>query len=181
MGMEQYMAFKEWQPVCAALADGRQSVILRKGGIHEGREGFSFAHDKFFLFPTRFHASPEQLKGPETGEALPEWQPGDDISINHYIEAEWARTLTDWAEVKRLESQHIYGEQTVRDRFDWQGKGMNSGSIHVAKVKVFALDAPWVFPYEARYGGCRSWVKLDAPPDDWKSGLIPVIARIEAP
>jgi hypothetical protein len=83
--------------------------------------------------------------------------------------------------VKRLESQHIYGEQTVRDRFDWQGKGMSSGSIHVAKVKVFALDEPWVFPYEARYGGCRSWVKLDSPPDDWKSGLIPVIARIEAP
>jgi hypothetical protein len=47
--------FKEWQVVCDALASGRQSIILRKGGIHEGREGFSFGEELFYLFPTRFH------------------------------------------------------------------------------------------------------------------------------
>lgn len=36
------IAFKEWDIVCKALEEGRQSLILRKGGIHEGREGFSF-------------------------------------------------------------------------------------------------------------------------------------------
>jgi len=158
------IGFKEWQVVCDALADGRQSVILRKGGIHEGREGFSFAHEKFFLFPTRFHATNEQVRVPVPVEALPEWQIGDDITITHRVEVEWARTLTEWADVAALENQHIYTEKTVRDRFDWQGKGMASCSIHVAKVKVIALATPWVFPYEARYGGCRSWVTLDAPP-----------------
>jgi hypothetical protein len=34
---------------------GRRSVILRKGGIAEGRVGFSFRHREFFLFPTFFH------------------------------------------------------------------------------------------------------------------------------
>ena len=47
--------FKEWQVVCDALASGRQAIILRKGGIHEGRAGFSFAEENFFLFPNRFH------------------------------------------------------------------------------------------------------------------------------
>ena len=51
------IAFKEWDVICEALEDGRQSVILRKGGIHEGREGFSFAHEEFVLFPIFFRKS----------------------------------------------------------------------------------------------------------------------------
>jgi len=55
-------AFKEWQVVCDALATGRQCIILRKGGIHEGRQGFSFAEEAFFLFPTRFHNQKDFVK-----------------------------------------------------------------------------------------------------------------------
>lgn len=163
--METTVGFKEWQVVCEALADGRQSVILRKGGIHEGREGFSFAHERFFLFPTRFHATSEQIRIAIPTEPMPEWQLGDLISITHRAEVLWAHTLTDWQQVMDMQDQHIYTEKTVRDRFDWQGKGMVTGSIHVAKVKVVPLAKTWTFPYEARYGGCRSWVTLDTPPD----------------
>src|SRR5438034_7706733 len=49
------VGFKEWSLVCDALGRGDQSIILRKGGIAEGREGFSFRHREFFLFPTFFH------------------------------------------------------------------------------------------------------------------------------
>ena len=45
-------AFKEWAIICDTLASGGQSIILRKGGIHESRDGFSFNHPEFFLFPT---------------------------------------------------------------------------------------------------------------------------------
>ena len=31
-----------------ALGDGRQTVIIRKGGIAEGRDGFAFRHREFF-------------------------------------------------------------------------------------------------------------------------------------
>jgi hypothetical protein len=161
-GMDEQVGFKEWQVVCDALADGRQTVILRKGGIHEGREGFSFAHERFYLFPTRFHATSEQVRVTHELTPLPEWQVGDDIVITHRVEVEWAKTLTDWQDVAALKDQHIYTEKTVRERFDWEGKGMSRGSIHVAKVRVIALEQPWKFPYETRYGGCRSWVKLDA-------------------
>ena len=49
------VGFKEWAIVCQALGEGRQSVMLRKGGIAEGRDGFAFRHREFFLFPTFFH------------------------------------------------------------------------------------------------------------------------------
>ncbi len=172
--MSSNISFKEWQVVCDALASGRQSILLRKGGIHEGRQGFSFAHESFFLFPTRFHNSPDQVREGEV-TVLPEWQPGDVIRITHHAEAAWAITLTDWEKVAALEPHHIYSEQTVRDRFDWEGKGMASGSIHVALVRVRKLAEAWEFPYEPKYGGCRSWVSLPDPPTGWRETAVPVL------
>jgi hypothetical protein len=173
--MSEPIGFKEWQVVCDALASSRQSILLRKGGIHEGRQGFSFAHESFFLFPTRFHALADQVREGEV-KVLPEWQPGDVIRITHHAEALWAVTLTDWEKVAALEPLHIYSEQTVRDRFDWEGKGMASGSIHLALVRVRELATPWEFPYEAKYGGCRSWLNLPEPPVGWKESARPVLA-----
>lgn len=172
--MSQPIGFKEWQVVCDALASGRQSILLRKGGIHEGRDGFSFAHSSFFLFPTRFHAQGDQVREGDV-KVMPEWQPGDEIQITHHVEAEWAITLTDWQQVADLEPLHIYSESTVKDRFDWEGKGMASGSIHVALVRVRKLTTPWTFSYEKSYGGCRSWIQLPEPPSDWKETAQPVI------
>ena len=38
------MAFKEWAVICRALAQGRQRLILRKGGIEEPGGQFELAH-----------------------------------------------------------------------------------------------------------------------------------------
>mgnify|MGYP000553592312 CR=1 FL=1 len=168
------IGFKEWQVVCDALASGRQSILLRKGGIHEGRQGFSFAHESFFLFPTRFHALSDQVREGEV-KVLPEWQPGDMLSITHHVEALWAITLTDWEKVAALEAHHIYSEPTVRDRFDWEGKGMASSSIHVALVRVRKLAQAWEFPYEVSFGGCRSWIKLPEPPSGLLETATPIL------
>lgn len=172
--MSAPIGFKEWQVVCDALASGRQSILLRKGGIHEGRHGFSFAHESFFLFPTRFHALGDQVREGEV-KVLPEWQAGDELQITHYVEASWAITLTDWSQVAALEPFHIYSEATVRDRFDWEGKGMASGSIHVAFVRVTQTAQPWILPYQSSFGGCRSWIQLPEPPSDWQTSLQPVM------
>lgn len=155
------IAFKEWDVVCDALESGRQKLILRKGGIHEGREGFSFAHEEFVLFPTRFHAQGDFVTVPDV-ETKPEWQPGDEVRITSKVTVTKAITLSTWEEVAALADQHIWTEQTIRDRFFWEGKGMASGSIHVAFVNVTPLPEPIVLEYSKKYGGCRSWVELDA-------------------
>ncbi len=162
--------FKEWQVICDALASGRQSIILRKGGIHEGREGFSFGAESFFLFPTRFHNQAEFVREGSV-DPKPEWQPGETVAITHHADALWARTVTEWDRVAALEPFHVWSEDTVRQRFDWEGKGMSGGSIHVALVRVRRLARPWEFPYATKYGGCRSWVDLPDPPPDWETGM----------
>ena len=54
--------FKEWKLVCDAMERGEQSIILRKGGISEGKHGFQWLHQRFFLFPTYFHEQTTQLR-----------------------------------------------------------------------------------------------------------------------
>ncbi|MFD2257052.1 DUF1802 family protein [Luteolibacter algae] len=168
------IAFKEWRVVCDALSTGRQTILLRKGGIHEGREGFAFAHDRFFLFPTKFHAQLDQVR---EGEFTPEreWQVGDVFEITHFAKAEYAVTLTDWNQVEDLFPYHIYTEQTLKERFDWEGKGMSTGSIHLALVRVYALGEPLELHYEKKFGGCRSWVEIPAEEGPTLSDAVPVV------
>ena len=151
------VGFKEWALVCAALGAGRQSVIIRKGGLAEGRDGFAFQHREFFLFPTFFH---EQLARVRLfAPALPE-PPPNEIEIRYFVRIEEARIMTDWAEVRALEPLHILRESVVRQRFDY---GKTPG-VHVAFVRTFQLDPVWRFPDAKAYGGCRSWVGLSEPP-----------------
>lgn len=174
--MPAAVAFKEWQVVCNALASGRQSLILRKGGIHEGREGFSFAHDAFFLFPTRFHAQGALVREGHVAEQ-PEWQPGDIVQLTHHATVLRAVTLDRWETVTSLEPFHIHTESNLRERFDWQGKDMHSGSLHVALVEVRALTRPWELPYTTAFGGCRSWIHLPDPPPGCLDDAISVTDR----
>lgn len=157
------IGFKEWDVVCEAIGNGRQDVIFRKGGIHEGREGFSFKHQNFYLFPTLFHAQGDYVvEG--GGPSRPEWKVGDEVEIKFFCRVGRAVTLTSWEQVVEYQQRHIWTEQTLKDRFNWEAKGMNSGSIHVAELSVERLKSPWLLSYEKKYGGCRSWLELPDPP-----------------
>ncbi len=167
------IGFKEWKLVCDALASGKQDVIFRKGGIHEGREGFSFKHEAFFLFPTLFHAQ-DQMCVEGVSPEKKEWEPGDQMMVQYYCKAVRAETLTSWQDVEALRDRHIWTDEVIQERFDWEGKGMASGSIHVAFIETYTLPEPWSFLYEKRYGGCRSWLELPEPPKavrEWVTGL----------
>ncbi len=126
--------FKEWSMVCDALGAGEQSIILRKGGIHEGRSGFFWKHDAFFLFPTRFHEQSVQFPWP--GGVAPEC--GDDDrphTLTLFAVVEEKLQLTDWAQVESLRGFHFWTEEATRDRCDYTD---NSG-ISLALLRVWRL------------------------------------------
>ena len=60
-------ALKEWSAAVHALLDGRQTVLLRKGGIHEKR--FAVTASRFLLFPTVAHSHAERVR-PEHRDLL---------------------------------------------------------------------------------------------------------------
>ena len=158
--MESF-GFKEWSAVCEALGSGRQSVILRKGGIAEGRDGFSFKHAEFFLFPTWFHEQPQKVR--DAGLVLPQ-SDSSVVEIKFWAKLELSKTITSLNIVERVEPLHVLKREVVSERFGYD----EAPGLHIAFVRIFRLNPIWTFPNEKRYGGCRSWVQLPAPPTDLK-------------
>ncbi len=165
--------FKEWAGVCELLAAGETSLILRRGGIAEGRQGFRFEHETFFLFPTLFHEQTQKLGWPvaETEITRGAVEPGSSGTVTLHLVAriEEARTLADWEEVARLAPLHPWTEEIIRERFTWR----EGAEINLALLRVYRLDRPWSFANSPTFGGCRSWVKL--PTLETAPDLVPVL------
>jgi hypothetical protein len=159
------VGFKEWAVVCEALGDGRQSIILRKGGIAEGREGFSFRHREFFLFPTWFHEQPQKVRQP--GIVVPE-QSEQTIEIRYAVTVDVLRTITSWDVAEALAPLHILQPEVIRERFDYD----EAPGLQVAFVRTYRVHPSWSFPNEKKYGGCRSWVPLPDLPNESKLEAI---------
>lgn len=164
------VAFKEWAVVCEAIGSGRQSIMLRKGGIAEGRDGFAFKHREFFLFPTWFH---EQLEKTtlSAGTLLPLQLEGE-IEIRYAVTLEWSRLVTDASRLPSLREFHILHDSVVDERFRYD----EVPGIHVAFVRGFRLTLPRCLAMQKSFGGCRSWLDLPGLED---AELIPMISDEE--
>jgi hypothetical protein len=167
------MAFKEWAVIVDALGRGEQILILRKGGISEGRGGFRVEHPKFFLFPTLFHQQREsvipsaQTRFDQLAPALPG---AERVRIEFFAEtADWRR-LESLEAAERLRNQHVWRDQVIAERFDWgRAKG-----IFVLALRVYRLNEPAELPNLPGYGGCKSWIELE--PDLATEGAAPVLS-----
>lgn len=169
------VAFKEWQTVCDALETGEQRLILRKGGISEGKLGFQWLHDRFFLFPTYYHEQVEQVKPDGAGRPRAlrdEIEGGAKIAIRLFAETERTERLTDREAVEALRPEHIWIDRVIEDRFSW---GDEPG-ISVAWLKVYRLAEPWILEDRKGFGGCRSWIGLPGEGDEVAARLRDAVA-----
>jgi hypothetical protein len=164
------VGFKDWSIVCEALARGQQTVIVRKGGIAEGRAGFSFQHAEFFLFPTWFHEQRASVR--TTDLAIPEQLVGE-IEIKSFARVEVLRTIASWPLVAALEPFHILQPEVVRERFAYR----DAPGVHIAFVRAYKLLPSWRVVDEKRFGGCRSWIELPQPPEQMQ--MEPVLSDAE--
>lgn len=151
------IAFKEWAVICEALARGQQTIILRKGGIHEGRDGFRVANNQFWLLPTRFHASTDALvpAATELLTAAEIMNAEGAFWVRHFVVVERVIELKTEEAALALGGLHIWSESTVRQRFHYRQPG-----LYCLVVRVFAAPSATRFEDSPPIAGCRSWVKL---------------------
>jgi hypothetical protein len=162
--------FKEWTLVCEALGRGVQSMIIRKGGIAEGRAGFRFQHEEFLLFPTLFHEQVAKLKlPPETPLPSPRADGQHEITLRARVE--WTRDVADLEVVRRLAPFHLWQDSEIEKRFRYEEEKGKPG-VSVALVRIERLSAPLVFPDSPKYGGCRSWIQLPELPEGVTSAPV---------
>jgi hypothetical protein len=167
------IAFKEWAAVCVALADGRQTIILRKGGIHEEFSVRVAAAQGLWFYPTNFHQQAEDLTsdaGRYIERASAIRPPPGHIGLQLFAELQWVTELTTEEKALRLPDWHILSEATVRKRFAYKQPG-----LYLLGVRVFALRTPILVPESAQMAGCRSWVTLPEPIST--AGLEPVLTH----
>jgi hypothetical protein len=166
------IAFKEWAVICRALAEGRQSIILRKGGIAEAGGQFTPEHDRFWLYPTFAHQQQGGIK-PEAAELLraaeADRPPAGTLRLAHFATVGGIFHVRQIFGALLLDDLHCWSEATVRQRFEYRTPG-----LYVLPVRVYKAAEPVELPERAEYAGCRTWVELERElPTD---GATPVLS-----
>jgi hypothetical protein len=164
-------AFKEWAIVVDALGRGEQILILRKGGIREGRGGFQVEHPRFWLFPTLYHQQRQSVvpHAQARFDAIAsQFPPPDRLRIEFCAKVvEWQR-LDALADAQGLRGGHIWREEVIAERFDW-GKTRN---IFALAVRVARLPQAIELEMRPSYGGCKSWVELEENIDSTNAASV---------
>ena len=154
------VALKEWAMICRELAEGRQLIVLRKGGIREPARGFNVEHSEFFLFPTYVHQNEDELIDGARA-ALPDVMrtapPGGVVRLDLYARVAAVIEVADLDALRRLDGHHALAWNAVERRFNYRRPG-----LHVIALQVFRLSEPIRAENSARYDGCRSWVTLES-------------------
>lgn len=164
-------ALKEWAVAVNALGSGAQTLLIRKGGIHEKK--FDVPARRFLLFPTYIHQKERLLK--------PEWHEGyhtslalfdrDNTLVTVRYFAEIANVWTTWDDtaIAAVSDFHIWQPSVARERLHWRPRH----PLYLLNLRVFALPAPVTLPMQAEYGGCKSWLELPIAVDE--AALRPVV------
>ena len=151
---------KEWATAIKALEHGKQTVILRKGGVLETASGFKIESKKFLLFPTWEHQEIKHVK--------PEYHNLLNQTLNNKPK-EGYNTITSIAEVldhKDISSNkiiddlspfHIWSDEYIKERINW----MPEKPLKAMFLKVFTFPQIEI-PLQSDFKGCKSWIELNS-------------------
>ncbi len=162
-------ALKEWATVVKALEQGKQTVILRKGGILETASGFNIETKKFFLFPTWEHQEIKYVK-PEFHNFLNEVlekKPGVGFNkISSYAEVLYEKDIGSSKTIEELLSFHIWSDSYIEERRNWMPeKPMKAVFLKTVKIPEFNLAL------KPEFSGCKSWIELNSIFEEGETAL----------
>jgi hypothetical protein len=150
-------ALKEWSAAVHAMLDGRQTVLLRKGGIHEKR--FAVTASRFLLFPTVAHSHTERVRPEHLDllDAAAEDSTDEAIVLRAGAKVVAAIEVNRPEALSKIESLHIWTAESVRaDRLDFRPKHR----LTVLVLQASPLVEPVRLARAPEYAGCKSWVPL---------------------
>lgn len=155
-------ALKEWSIVCKALEDGKQSILLRKGGILEYKKGFEVIQKIFLLYPTLEHQAGEYVQANYLQEF--EFQKTNDVNIkettntiNILARMEAIQEFDDDSVLSKLEKYHIWNEKYVRMRMKYNPKK----PMNALLLRVYRLPESISVDVQQEWAGCKSWIDIE--------------------
>ena len=152
-------ALKEWAVVVRALTEGRQIVLLRKGGIEDDAGQFRLEHSEFFLYSTFEHQNRKFVRHEflaEFDSAIREQPANEDVILAGYASVATCFAVTDLGQLRSLSPYHVWNDDYLQRRFAYK----QELPLRVLLLRAFKLP-PVRVPFRAEYRGCKSWVELD--------------------
>lgn len=167
------IALKEWAIVCDLLLEGRLSLLLRKGGIHEagGPGEFELEHPRFLLFPSWMHQKPEMIKPDVRPRVRVLTQEPAEITFAGVGEVARIWQVPGRAAVDRLDGLHCWTPAQIDMRFNYRPEN----PLYLMAVRVFRLAQPRTVKNLPQYAGCKSWVPLVAGDEVDDAGAAEVV------
>ena len=153
---------QEWAVCCTALDQGRITLVVRKGGIHERGGGlFALEHQRFALLPTFLHQDAMRVLPVYGGEYFSanasDPQPGS-ITIRLWAEAQQIWQVNTLERVQALGDELLWSADELARRFAYRDQPW----LYVVALRIHRLPTPLVIPDHPSYAGCRSWIPLQA-------------------
>ncbi|WP_432546780.1 DUF1802 family protein [Kineococcus sp. SYSU DK004] len=160
-------ALKEWGAVAHALLEGRQALLLRKGGVGEKR--FAVGADRFLLFPTVAHSHAEAVR-PEHHDLLARGAADvadDAVVVRALLEVVEVVPVTRPERVGELADLHVWTTDSVRrSRVDFRPRHLLTALV----VRSAPLLEPLHLPRRPEQVGCFSWLDLPLDPGATAAG-----------
>lgn len=173
------IALKEWAIICKALEDGKQMLLLRKGGIMEYRKGFEVKHNEFLLYPTFEHQSIESIKAEykeKLNEILEEQNKyynnnnrkkidkdnkNFNIVSNNIIKllakVEDVIEISDKLTLSELRDYHIWSDEYVTMRMNYNP----SKPMSILLLRIYKIRKPLIVDINDKWAGCKSWIDIE--------------------
>jgi hypothetical protein len=171
------IALKEWAIICKALEDGRQILLLRKGGIMEYRKGFEVKHNEFLLYPTFEHQSIESIKAEykeKLKEILREQNKNEEKDndkdnknsiinntntniIELFAKVEDVIEVSDKTTLSKLRDYHIWGDEYVEMRMNYNP----SKPMSILLLRIYKMNKPLIIDINDKWAGCKSWIDIE--------------------
>ena len=143
--------------MCRALEQGRQTVLLRKGGIYEAAGEFEVEHREFLLFPTYLHQNLKMLKPSEHEGFEPRSAEPDQVSITAAGAVTDIIELKSRAQIDAIDDEHVWTSPLIDMRFNYRPEN----PLYLLLVRAYRLRQPATLANTPAYAGCKSWVPLD--------------------
>lgn len=151
------MALKEWAVVVDALLDGRQTITIRKGGIHEEDGAFRTDVPEFLLYPSFLHQEVEAIRPEERFRFTRVIAPPAGL-----VRFPGRARVLSVDPVPRIEDLAVLAPATIwtlaylQKRFQL----MPRQPLFVLRLEVTRLEPPHEVPDRPAWAGCKSYLSV---------------------
>ena len=155
-------ALKEWATACLLLKEGRQIMIIRKGGIDKEDKHFTSelsVDSEFLLFPTYEHQNESLIKNEfhsDLSDTIEENDVPGLINLSAFAKITHKFEVNSTEVLNRVSNFHLWNESYTDKRITWKP----SKPAVVALLRVYPLIQPQALPILPEYGRCKSIVDL---------------------